>query len=954
MPSLRFLALRLLALTALLVGWSSAHAQITNVDDTTSTPIPGAGHDYIHLLSETVNPSNGSVSLRIAFPMPKGRGVSLPFSMAYDSNSLHHLVPGFYPHYGTAGWQSNKSSLGQGGWSYSLPAAGLISTDVTEGSYPNYYTCTLFSNYIFHDPSGAPHALGLASYLSPNGPCAESPIASGGDGQVRASLGNNGWQYGFVTVFSADGTVYQFNSAGISNDDSAWSFPDYIEDRNGNKITHTANSFVDTLGRGVITWDTLLGSSTTPTNLTVGGLAYRISWKQTSSNFSVPNQWVGLTDGPNSQYDTCTGPSAIADTQPVISQITLPNGKSFTFYYGTDNPNPNYQNPYGLLSEIDYPDGGSVKYTWKLSDTYNELADYPGLIYQSPSSCGSSQPCPVPVQDGCLYQYRTPVVSSRTVAFSGGSTASLTQTFVYSTAWNATPSGYVGASTWASKSTNVTTTDGVTGNTALTTYNYLPVVLSLPPYSHTSIVPQAPVESAVLYYDWGRTTNPLRTVNKTWYDTFNIGSQQTILEDNSTSTKVVYCYAGTNCDPRYNAPPFPQVIKKDEYDFGASSPTRKTLTTYQAFSGTPGILGAFPCKVQTQNGSGTTIAESDYYYDGNTSLCAAISSGVAVGGPSGYSNHDGTTFSTSATTPRGNATKVVKKCLQSCTDATTTYTFDEAGSVLSQKDACGNASCTDMTGSSHTTTYSYVDNFDTAPTQSTYAYLTQITDPLGHVSKFKYALSDGQLIQSQDQNDITAGRAGNTYLYGDSLRRLTETDYPDGGKVTVSYSDTAPSPSVTTARVITSPSTSISTTSIMDGMGHVTQTQLTTDPDGATYTDTTYDGFGRVRTQSNPHRSTSTSTDGITTNYYDALGRPCLVVPPDGTLPSGNGCPASQPNNTIFTTYSGNTTTLTDQAGKARKTITDGLGRLITVFEDPQMRATKPTIRTIFSIIFYP
>jgi hypothetical protein len=379
---------------------SALHAQITNVDNTTSTPIPGAGHDYIHLLSETVNPSNGSVSLRIQFPMPKGRGLSLPFSIGYDSNSLHHLVPGFYPNYGTVGWESNKSSLGQGGWSYSLPAAGLIEADVTEGSYPNYYTCNLFSNYIFHDPSGAPHALGLASYLSPNGPCSEGPIASGGDGQVSALLGNNGWQYGHITVFSADGTVYLFNSAGISNDGSAWSFPDYIEDRNGNKITHTANSFIDTLGRGVLSWDTLLGSSTTPTNLTAGSVQYRVTWKTTTANFSTPYTWVGDNLGPNSTFGTCSSavPAASGETQTVVSQIALPSGKQFTFYYGTDNPDPTFQNPYGLLSEIDYPDGGWVKYTWKLSDTMNEIADYPGIIAES---CpGTTTYCP----KRCLYQ----------------------------------------------------------------------------------------------------------------------------------------------------------------------------------------------------------------------------------------------------------------------------------------------------------------------------------------------------------------------------------------------------------------------------------------------------------------------------------------------------------------------------------------------------------------------
>lgn len=71
---------------------STASAQITAVDDTTATPIPGVGHDYIHLLSETVNPASGSISLRINIPTPKARGFTLPFSLGYDSNSVNHLV----------------------------------------------------------------------------------------------------------------------------------------------------------------------------------------------------------------------------------------------------------------------------------------------------------------------------------------------------------------------------------------------------------------------------------------------------------------------------------------------------------------------------------------------------------------------------------------------------------------------------------------------------------------------------------------------------------------------------------------------------------------------------------------------------------------------------------------------------------------------------------------------
>ncbi len=55
---------------------ATAHAQIGNLDDTNTPPIPGIGHDFIKMLGETVNPANGSVSLRIDLPMPKGRGLA--------------------------------------------------------------------------------------------------------------------------------------------------------------------------------------------------------------------------------------------------------------------------------------------------------------------------------------------------------------------------------------------------------------------------------------------------------------------------------------------------------------------------------------------------------------------------------------------------------------------------------------------------------------------------------------------------------------------------------------------------------------------------------------------------------------------------------------------------------------------------------------------------------------
>ena len=55
--------LSVLAITLSLTAF--AFAQLPPAGDTTSPPTPGVGHDYIHAPQETVNPANGSVSIRI-------------------------------------------------------------------------------------------------------------------------------------------------------------------------------------------------------------------------------------------------------------------------------------------------------------------------------------------------------------------------------------------------------------------------------------------------------------------------------------------------------------------------------------------------------------------------------------------------------------------------------------------------------------------------------------------------------------------------------------------------------------------------------------------------------------------------------------------------------------------------------------------------------------------------
>src|ERR1700683_314321 len=854
-------------LGVVLLTFSAAHSQITNVTDDTATPIEGAGHDYIKMVSETVNPANGSVSLRIQVPVPKGRGITMPFAFSYDSNSVHHLISAYYPNYGQALWTSNIGYLSQGGWHYSVPRASAAYWGVTAGTYPNFYTCNTYSGYTFSDASGSQHALGLGTQYSANGSCPQSPVASGGDPKVLASISAtvsdpNGW---IPTVFAGDGTVYRFTSLGetsVGYNQQYYGLASSIEDRNGNIITAKDNGsgsfvFTDTAGRTLIS-SSGFGPSGATNTLSFPGLTYKVTWKTISASFSTSTPiWAGPSGEPNDTSDTCYPIPAANDSQTVISTITLPETTlQYHFYYGTDvTPHVAATNPYGLLSEIDYPSGGWVMYSWKLSDTPNELADYPGVYNAGSNTCSTNGDtyCPAPVADGCLYQYSTPVVASRQVGFGESSSPSLTQTFKYNTTWGSP------AYLWTSKNTQVTSTDNVSGKNALTNYNYSWVAVAIQPYIYATVA-QIPVEFSTSYYDWGNTSAPLRTEAKLWYDQFNLKSDTT--EDLTTTlmSEVVYCYAGTNCTPNT----FSQLKSTTEYGYGkgvVGSPLRQKVTTYQALSGTPGYIADAPCQTVVYDGNNNRYAEADYLYDGGSTLCAAITSAAATTAAvtvvSG--THDESTFGPRKATPRGNVTQKTQWA-STGTSPVTTYTYDETGQVLTKTDPCGIATCSDMNvaaGSGHTTYYYYSDSYTTGtntcsaangPSGNTNALLTKVvyppTNSLAHSECFSYDYNSGQLTGTQDQNGQVT-----TYAYSDPFFRPTQANYPDGGQNSISYSDTAPSPSVTTSTLI-SGSVSLGTKTVMDGMRHVVQTQTTTDPDGTDYVDTSYDGFGRVLTVS--------------------------------------------------------------------------------------------------------
>ncbi len=535
----------------------------------------------------------------------------MPFSFAYDSNGVHFPVsttPG-QAGYGTVEVAPASQVPALGGWSYSVP---MLSYDSLEHTVPNQQNCTYTatSGFVFQDPTGGRHSLGISHADTPS-PTSCSPYYfesdSASDDYYQATLSG-----GTVPIIvDADGTVYTFPHSDFGGAGIVWSeLPVSIEDRNGNIVTSK-----DTLGRTAVSWS---GFGATGNSVTVSGIpnSYTLIWEPATYSFNPPNK----PSGTGATY--CSGITPAQGSQAVIKAITLPNGEQYAF---------SYDSTFGQISQITYPDGGNVQYTWNYN-VYSALA----VFAPGPQETGN-----VP----CEWLVSKPAITDRYVF--DGHTTTLHQHFSYQTTWN--------LGVWTSKITTVTTTDqGRQPNvTTATTYNYTsvpgPSVPNMPTPPGDN---QIPVEQKIVYKDSNGT--PLRTVNKTWFDQYELESEQDTV-DSGLSSLVTFKYG-----------PGAQVTEKDEYDFGSGTSgglLRKTATNYQSFIATPiypiaPSIFDRPCRTIVYDSSGTNpVTETDYLYDGATSAVCVTAGTQSVLSVSNLTGHDGTNYPAGANVPRGNATQ---------------------------------------------------------------------------------------------------------------------------------------------------------------------------------------------------------------------------------------------------------------------------------------------------------
>jgi RHS repeat-associated protein len=400
-----------------------------------------------------------------------------------------------------------------------------------------------------------------------------------------------------------------------------------------------------------------------------------------------------------------------------------------------------------------------------------------------------------------------------------------------------------------------------------------------------------------------------------------VGDTTTTFTDTNQVSKQHFDYDSSN-----------NVTDTWEYDFGNGafgSLRRHRKTTYMNTSGYAGtgaaapLLLSLPVEEAVYDDLEQIKAKTTYEYDSYT---AGLTDRSNI---SGHARTEPTPSFTNMYFTRGNVTNVTHwKLPLPGAGLSTRMQYDIAGNVTSITDPL-----------SHTTSFIFNDSFGPpdgnardniqAPselgTQATYAFASQVTNVAGHNSYSQRDYYTGGAVDGEDPNGVvTSG------YYNDLLDRPTQI---------VQGSQSGSSLTAQTSFVYDDPGRSITTTTdqitfgdnqmvgqmFYDGLGRTTETRKST-PEGAIITKQEYDAMNRVVRSYNPRIAVSEATYGWTETSYDKLSRVTMVKTFDRFGTS---------TGSVLTGYSGNQVTVTDQAGRQRRSIADGLGRLTQVVEDP-------------------
>ena len=886
-----------------------AKAQSTGTPLAQSPGSPAGSYPLSEI--DTVNLFNGRINVRIPVVTARGRGkAGGQITYNWGSPANYHIRTEIDPNNGS---QINYVEPGGGGafsidglstgfaQVYGVQGGNEITTHCWMGDYYTYQKT--LTRMFFVEPDGTEHemrdvqtggqafsvpacALNGSSrgkvFVSTDGSgatfIADAPVVdyvyAGGDPQL---IGPPGF------LLLSDGTRYRVNDGTV------------MRDRNGNLLSNTFEPFPvfqykikDSLNRQTVHH---LSTACPPP---LSGNCQKLSYKG---------------------FNGATRDIVLTGTNPV--RLILPNGLDYKFHI----------NGYGDLTRIDLPTGGWIEYDYgpgiggPQPDPYAWIQGLQGAI-----------PGTYPLGAGPGIVYRR--VTERRV-YREGNVLESRQTFSkpeYYDGSSMTPAnqGYVEKKQYDGSSNLISTERHFFFGAATNSYQVGGVEYSSWKEGreyHSEIYNQSGtlVRQSNLSWEqraavpwWGGSSDAAPQNDP------RLSQSSTVLE-NGQSTTTTYTY-----DPLV---PYNSLTDVHVFDYGGGLLNRKQTSYVKTLNGTdyaginitnPNLpyMRELPLQVSVFDGGGergrTTFEYDNYAVDSNH---APLVSRTSISGLDA-------SFSPSYSF-RGNVTKVTSFLLTNgtVTGSTARYTqYDVAGNVVKEIDPRGYA-----------TTFTFTDTFggpngdariNSAPlelssvAQISYGFPTLITNALNHTTYTQFDYYTGQPVDLENPNGVTDSAA-----FDDPLDRQTQLIRAANQSTSVksqrifSYNDSSRIVTSTSDLSSFADSNPLKTQTVYDSLGRKIENREYEGGSNYIVTQIQYDALGRAHKNSNPFRPWQGESAVWTTTAFDALGRVISVTTPDNAVAS--------------TSYSGNSTTTTDPAGKARKSVADALGRVTSVFEDP-------------------
>jgi RHS repeat-associated protein len=896
----------IIALMFLMACFSTSVQAQGSTDGTTPLGLTAGAPSGTYPLSDfdIVNLYNGTLSFRLPIYQIAGRGgAAYPITLQVEKKwtVYRHFEPGVgYFYYADGAWWSESAAP----WFLDV---GRVDIRTGYREQPTGFPVEGLTRVTFTAPDGTEYEF---RDQSTNGQ-PKAPV-SGGFNRGTIFVTADGTTASFISDWNIYDTAYGLEPAAADGyvklkDGTHFRVDDgtitWMRDRNGNKVTfgydglRRVTSITDSQSRVVtISYPSTTTGFTQITFKGYGGASRTLKVGQTN-----------LANALRTGYTMLTGSQLFPEMTAVwnrdakvINYIELPDGRSYQLRY----------NPYGELARVVLPTGGAIEY------------DYAAGLTNGAASGVFSHSFP-PTEK---YVYRR--ITERRVYPNGGSGSAYESKTTYSRPETTTTNlGYV-----------ITEQRNASGTLLTKSQHYFhgsPRASFLLRPTHYPAWKDGREYKTEIFHTDGSTI--LKRIEHTFAQRALVswwgGTSDTAPPNDPRTTETI-----TTLEPSTanlvskqtfgfdDAVPFNNQNNVKEYNFdwgSAGSLARETRATFvnsSSYTDNSVHLRVLRSQVSIHDGAGTERSRTNYEYDNYTtdSNHAGLTNRSNV---SGFDSSFGTSYTT-----RGNATATTRSFLVSgtVTGSVSTYSqYDIVGNIVKTIDGRGYTSefyYNDCFGTPNGEAETSTDPTELGSVTKSFAYATQVKNALNQwiYAQFDYYL--GRVVDAKDVNGIVASG-----YYDDLLDRPTQIKRAVGttaaSQTLFSYDDDADRTITVTSDLNTNTDGLLINKLLYDQMGRTIETRQYEGGGNYISTKTQYDVLGRPYKSSNPFRPLQSESELWTTTTFDVLGRVVSVTTPDSAVTA--------------TSYSGNSVTATDQAGKTRKSVFDALGRLNSVYEDP-------------------